>query len=83
MTTRATMQDSSDELTNDAGAAAPPARPGRLRALLAREQGEEDGVFRPVRLPLWIDLGIAAAIVVFVAVAFAGFILWLAQTQGR
>ena len=83
MTTRATTEDGSDELTYDAGSDARPARSGRLRALLTREQGEEDGVFRPVRLPLWIDLGISAAIVVFVAVAFAGFILWLAQTQGR
>ena len=83
MTTRATTEDGSDELTYDAGSDARPARSGRLRALLTREQGEEDGVFRPVRLPLWIDLGISTAIIVFVAVAFAGFILWLAQTQRR
>ena len=83
MTTRATTEDGSDELAYDAGAVTRPARPGRLRALLTREQGEEDGVFRPVRLPLWIDLGISAAIVVLVAATFAGFILWLAQTQGR
>jgi hypothetical protein len=83
VTMRATTEEGSDELSYDAAAAARPARPGRLRALLTREQGEEDGVFRPVRLPLWIDLGISAAIIVFVAVAFAGFIVWLAQTQGR
>ena len=53
----------------------------RLGALLRREQGEEDGVFRPVRLPLWIDLGISAGIIVFMAGSFAGFFYWLAQTR--
>jgi uncharacterized ion transporter superfamily protein YfcC len=61
-----------------------PARPpGRLRTLLRREQGEEDGVFRPVRLPLWIDLAISAAIVVLVVGGFVGFVYFLARTQGR
>ena len=79
-----TSATTSHEHVEDVAAVRPtPIRRGRLRALLAREQGEEDGVFRPVRLPLWIDLGISAAIIVFVAVAFGGFILWLAQTQGR
>ena len=55
----------------------------RLGALLGREQGEEDGVYRPVRLPLWIDLGVSAGIVVFMAASFVGFFYWLGQTQGR
>ena len=59
-----------------------PARRSRIRTLLRREE-VEDGVFRPVRLPLWIDLGIAAAIVVVVVGGFAGFIWFLASTQGR
>lgn len=54
---------------------------GRLGALLRREQGEEDGVFRPVRLPVWLDLGVSAGIVVFMAASFVGFFYWLAQTQ--
>jgi hypothetical protein len=58
-------------------------RRSRVRAWLTREQREEDGVFRPVRLPMWIDLGVSAAIVLAVAAMFAGFIHWLAQTQGR
>jgi hypothetical protein len=53
----------------------------RLGALLRREQGEEDGVFRPVRLPLWIDLGVSAGIIVFMAGSFVGFFYWLAQTR--
>ncbi|WP_374455876.1 hypothetical protein [Nocardioides sp.] len=53
-----------------------------IRDLLRREE-VEDGVFRPVRLPLWIDLGISAAIVVVVIGGFAGFIWFLASTQGR
>jgi hypothetical protein len=44
---------------------------------------EEDGVFRPVRLPLWIDLGVSALIVLAVAAIFVGFFVWLAQTQAR
>ena len=55
----------------------------RLGALLRREQGEEDGVFRPVRLPLWLDLGVSAGIVVFMVGSFVGFFYWLAQTQGQ
>lgn len=55
----------------------------RLGALLRREQGEEDGVFRPVRLPLWLDLGVSAGIVIFMAGSFVGFFYWLAQTQGQ
>jgi hypothetical protein len=53
----------------------------RLGALLRREQGEEDGVFRPVRLPLWIDLGVSAGIIAFMAGSFVGFFYWLAQTR--
>jgi len=53
----------------------------RLGALLRREQGEEDGVFQPVRLPLWIDLGVSAGIIVFMAGSFVGFFYWLAQTR--
>ena len=82
MSTRATT---SHQHVDDVAAVRPtrPARLARLRGLLTREQGEEDGVFRPVRLPLWIDLGISAAIVLAVAVSFAGFIHWLARTQGN
>lgn len=54
----------------------------RVRARLAGHH-EEDGVFRPVRLPLWIDLGISALIVLAAAAVFVGFFLWLAHTQGR
>jgi hypothetical protein len=65
---------------------APPAvrRPvgARLRARLAGHP-EEDGVFRPVRLPLWVDLGISAVIVLVAVAIFAGFFLWLAHTQGQ
>ena len=44
-------------------------------------QYEEDGVFRPVRLPLWADLTISAVIVAFATGAFVGFFVWLARTQ--
>jgi hypothetical protein len=54
----------------------------RVRARLAGHH-EEDGVFRPVRLPLWIDLGISVLIVLGAAAIFVGFFLWLAHTQGR
>ena len=57
-------------------------RRDRIRARL-RGDNEEDGVFRPVRLPLWIDLGIAALIVLVAAGGFVGFFLWLARTQVR
>ena len=57
-------------------------RRDRIRARL-RGDHEEDGVFRPVRLPLWIDLGIAALIVLVAAGGFVGFFLWLARTQVR
>jgi hypothetical protein len=56
---------------------------GRVAALLRREQGEEDGVFRPVRLPLWIDWGVSLGIVFFVAASWVGFFYWLARTQGQ
>ena len=78
MTTRAVTTTQQD--TTPDGSARPP---GRLRALLRREQGEEDGVFRPVRLPLWIDLTVSAAIVVLVVGGFVGFVYFLARTQGR
>jgi hypothetical protein len=54
----------------------------RVRARLLGAY-EEDGVFRPVRLPLWIDLGVSALIVLAVAAIFVGFFAWLAQTQAR
>ena len=76
MSTRATT--SQQDTTYDTAA-----RPGRIRALLTREQAEEDGVFRPVRLPLGLDLAISAAIIVSVGAGFAGFIYFLARTQER
>jgi hypothetical protein len=62
-----------------------PVRRRRRDWIRARLRGdhEEDGVFRPVRLPLWIDLGIAALIVLVAAGGFVGFFLWLARTQVR
>lgn len=54
-----------------------------IRTLLHREEQEDDGVFRPVRLPLWTDLGLSAGIVVLVVGSFGGVIYFLAQTQGR
>jgi hypothetical protein len=54
----------------------------RVRARLLGDY-EEDGVFRPVRLPLWIDLGVSALIVLAVAAIFVGFFAWLAHTQAR
>lgn len=86
MTTRATTSHQHVQDFQDVTAVRPARRPtrwGRVRALLTREQGEEDGVFRPVRLPMWIDLGISAAIILVVAATFVGFIVWLARTQGR
>jgi hypothetical protein len=55
----------------------------RLGALLRREQGEEDGVFKPVRLPRWIDWGVSAGIILFVVASWVGFFSWLARTQGQ
>jgi hypothetical protein len=55
----------------------------RLGALLRRQQGEEDGVFRPVRLPLWIDWGVSAGIILFVVASWVVFFTWLARTQGQ
>lgn len=52
----------------------------RLRARL-RNEHEEDGVFRPVRLPFLVDLAISAAIAALAAGAFVGFFVWLAWTQ--
>ena len=59
----------------------PPAWRQRLRARLCSEH-EEDGVFRLVRLPLWVDLAISAGIIAVAAGAFVGFFVWLARTQG-
>ncbi|GCD88519.1 hypothetical protein [Nocardioides sp. LS1] len=42
---------------------------------------EEDGVFRPVRLPLWADLAVSAVILGLVLAGFVGFFVWLAKTQ--
>ena len=60
----------------------PPSWGQRLRARV-RNEYEEDGVFRPVRLPLWMDLAISAGIVVLVVGSFGGFIYFLARTQER
>ena len=54
----------------------------RLRSRL-RDDYEEDGVFRPVRLSLWADLAISTAIVLVASGSFVGFLVWLAQTQRR
>ncbi|KRE95102.1 hypothetical protein ASG76_05280 [Nocardioides sp. Soil774] len=53
----------------------------RIRARL-RDDYEEDGVFRPVRLSVWADWGISAAIIAVAAASFVGFFVWLAQTRG-
>jgi hypothetical protein len=58
----------------------PPSWRQRLRARL-RSRSAEDGVFRPVRLPLWVDLAISATMVAVVSGAFVGFFVWLARTQ--
>lgn len=79
------MQSRTTTNTTDEVAAPAPVRRSlgqRVRARLAGSY-EEDGVFRPVRLPVWIDLGISALIVLTVAAGFVGFFVWLAQTQGR
>ena len=83
---RTTQQD---EVTTDhkgmvarASQARPTAQRRRIWSVLHREE-KDDGVFRPVRLPLWMDLGISAAIIVIVLGSFAGFIVFLARTQGR
>jgi hypothetical protein len=52
----------------------------RLRARV-RNEYQEDGVFRPVRLPLWADLAVSAVIVALATGAFVGFFVWLARTQ--
>jgi hypothetical protein len=52
----------------------------KVRARL-RDDYQEDGVFRPVRLPLWTELLVSAAIIAFMIGAFAGFIVFLARTQ--
>ena len=52
----------------------------RLRRWIGLDH-EEDGVFRPVRLSLAVDLGISVGIVVLVLGSFSGFIAWLASTQ--
>lgn len=83
MSTRATTSHQHVEDVAVVRPVSAPSRRERVRAWLTREQREEDGVFRPVRLPMWIDLGVSAAIVLAVAATFAGFIHWLAQTQGR
>lgn len=58
----------------------PPSWRQRLRARL-RNEYEEDGVFRPVRLPFWADLASSAVIVAFVMGVSVGFFVWLARTQ--
>ena len=58
----------------------PPSWRQRLAARL-RSGPKEDGVFRPVQLPLWVDLAISAAIIAVAAVAFVGFFVWLARTR--
>jgi hypothetical protein len=61
-------------------AAPAPSRRRRWGARL-RSRAAEDGVFRPVRLPLWVDLAIAAAMLAAASGAFVGFFVWLARTQ--
>lgn len=81
MAARATTQ----EVTGTGEAAPRVRRPSwrqRVRARL-RDDYEEDGVFRPVRLSFWVDWGIAALIIAFMAASFVGFFVWLAQTRGR
>lgn len=58
----------------------PPSWRQRLRARV-RNEYEDDGVFRPVRLSFWADLAISAVIVVVATGAFVGFFVWLARTQ--
>ena len=80
------MQSRTTTNTNTTEVAAPaPVRRSRVQRVRARLGGsyEEDGVFRPVRLPVWIDLGISVLIVLTVTAGFVGFFVWLAQTQGR
>jgi hypothetical protein len=54
--------------------------PQRLGARL-RSRAAEDGVFRPVRLSLWADLAISAALLAVASVTFVTFFVWLARTQ--
>jgi hypothetical protein len=63
-----------------AAAVPAPSRRQRWGARL-RSRAAEDGVFRPVRLPLWVDLAIAAAMLAAASGAFVGFFVWLARTQ--
>ena len=86
MAARATTEKTAGTSDGDAVAAAPrvrrPSWRERLRARL-RDDYEEDGVFRPVRLSLWTDLAISGAIVLVVLGGFAAFFVWLAQTRVR
>jgi hypothetical protein len=81
---RATKQDIGHTAQGDEGRGAPLRRPS-LRARIGarlRDDYEEDGVFRPVRLSVWADWAISALIIVFMAASFVGFFVWLAQTRG-
>jgi hypothetical protein len=81
---RATTQDSGQTAQGKGGRATRLRRPSwreRVRARL-RDDYEEDGVFRPVRLSVWADWGISAAIIAAAAASFVGFFVWLAQTRG-
>ena len=79
-----TRDDAGDPGTRRGGSArtrcAGPRGASGIRARL-RDDYEEDGVFRPVRLSVWADWGISALIIVFVAAMFVGFFVWLAQTR--
>lgn len=84
-TTHVTQQHVQQE---DPQQAAPEAgRPGRSRAggrvrAFLRGDYEEDGTFRPVRLPRWLDLLYGGLIVLFVVTCWVVFFTWLARTQG-
>lgn len=83
MAARATTQGAGHPAQGDEQEPAQPGRRSwreRVRARL-RDDYEEDGVFRPVRLSVWADWGISALIIVSMAALFVGFFVWLAQTR--
>lgn len=82
MEARATKQETGHTAQGDGEGVALRGRSWRerIRARL-RDDYEEDGVFRPVRLSVWADWGISALIIVFMAAMFVGFFVWLAQTR--
>ena len=82
MAARATTQETGHTAQRDGGRVElrGPSWRERVRARL-RDDYEEDGVFRPVRLSVWADWGISALIIVAMAAMFVGFFVWLAQTR--